>query len=45
MIPVLNKNREKVLAGDTCIRVNENGVDPNRNFPVNFEAGSDDKTS
>ena len=34
VMPVVNKNREIVLAGDTCIRVNERGVDPNRNFPT-----------
>ena len=39
IIPVLNTNRKTVLEGNTCIRVNERGVDPNRNYPVNFKNG------
>lgn len=39
VVPVVNKSREKVLKGDLCLRVNERGVDPNRNYPTNFEKG------
>lgn len=39
VMPIVNKNREKVLKGETCLRVNERGVDPNRNFPTEFELG------
>lgn len=39
VVPVVNKNRDRVLDGELCLRVNERGVDPNRNYPVNFENG------
>ena len=39
VVPVVNKNRDRVIGGELCLRVNERGVDPNRNYPVNFENG------
>lgn len=38
---ILNLNpisREKVEKGDYCLRLNENGVDLNRNYDIHFES-------